>query len=176
MKLGNVNLSQAQLLLVKAQNDVHSAYAILAETLGVSQRQTFDLAEPAEERRRFCPAWKMRWRRRYRDRPELAAQRCNWMRRSIFPRRSAIWCCRRFPWQAWREKFRSSGGAAAGLRGDWIQHPLRFSTENFLARVTPKRKSCARRGSIVRNEQQGQVIRDVQLAGFPQTRHFKMWR
>jgi outer membrane protein len=42
----NVDLSQAQLLLIQAQNDLDAAYAALADALGLSDQTAFNLIEP----------------------------------------------------------------------------------------------------------------------------------
>jgi len=46
VSFANVVLSEARLLLVKAQNDVQSSQAVLSEALGVSSQQPFDLVDP----------------------------------------------------------------------------------------------------------------------------------
>lgn len=45
VSFANVNLSEAQLLLVQAQNDVQASYAELSAALGLSDQRTFTLAE-----------------------------------------------------------------------------------------------------------------------------------
>jgi len=45
VSFANVNLAQAQLLLVQAQNDLQSAYAQLSDALGYNDQRTFQLAE-----------------------------------------------------------------------------------------------------------------------------------
>lgn len=45
VSFANVNLAQAQLLLVQAQNGVEASYAQLSEALGFSTEQTFELAD-----------------------------------------------------------------------------------------------------------------------------------
>ncbi len=47
VSFANVNLSDAKLLLLSAQNDVRSAYADLSTALGFREPQVFDLIEPA---------------------------------------------------------------------------------------------------------------------------------
>ncbi len=74
VSFADVNLSQARLLLVQAQNDVRAAFAVLAETLGVSRQQQFELAEPAEASA-VLPGVEDAMAAANRDRPELASQR-----------------------------------------------------------------------------------------------------
>ncbi|HEV2491683.1 MAG TPA: TolC family protein [Terriglobia bacterium] len=45
VSFANVNLAQAKLLLVQAQNDVQSAFATLSAALGYSDQRTFDLVD-----------------------------------------------------------------------------------------------------------------------------------
>jgi outer membrane protein len=47
VSFANVNLSQAQLLLVQAQNDLQASFAELSAALGLSDQRTFTLAEEA---------------------------------------------------------------------------------------------------------------------------------
>jgi outer membrane protein len=74
VSFANVDLAQAQLLLVQAQNDVQASYAELSAALGYSDQRTFQLAErdepaspPADEASVMQEA--------LRDRPELISQR-----------------------------------------------------------------------------------------------------
>lgn len=45
VSFANVDLAQAQLLLIQAQNDVQAAFAELSSALGYADQRTFDLAE-----------------------------------------------------------------------------------------------------------------------------------
>ena len=45
VSFANVDLSQAQLLLIQAQNDVQSSFAHLSAALGYADQRTFKLAE-----------------------------------------------------------------------------------------------------------------------------------
>jgi outer membrane protein len=45
VSFANVDLAQAQLLLIQAQNDVQTSYAILSTALGYGDTRTFDLSE-----------------------------------------------------------------------------------------------------------------------------------
>ncbi|MGB2590892.1 MAG: TolC family protein [Candidatus Acidiferrum sp.] len=74
VNFANVNLAQAQLLLIQAQNDLRASYAKLAESLGSSELTTFQLSDqplpPA-------PAGDVSVliQQALRDRPELLGQR-----------------------------------------------------------------------------------------------------
>ena len=74
VSFANVDLAQAQLLLVQAQNDLQASYAAMADALGYSDQRTFQLAEvenlagpPIDETTAIQQA--------LRDRPELIGQR-----------------------------------------------------------------------------------------------------
>jgi outer membrane protein len=74
VSFANVNLEQARLLLVQAQNDAQAAFAALSAALGFSDQRTYDLAEtplppapPADFSDLLTEA--------FRDRPELISQR-----------------------------------------------------------------------------------------------------
>lgn len=74
VSFANVDLAQAQLLLVQSQNDLQSSQATLADALGFSDQRSFQLAEPenavappADEATAIQQA--------LRDRPELISRR-----------------------------------------------------------------------------------------------------
>jgi outer membrane protein len=74
VNFANVNLAQAQLLLIQAQNDLQSSFARLSASLGYSDRRTFQLTDeplpappPADVSILIQQALK--------DRPELVGQR-----------------------------------------------------------------------------------------------------
>jgi outer membrane protein len=74
VSFANVDLAQAQLLLVQAQNDLQASYAALADALGYADERVFQLAEvenpagpPADETTAIQQA--------LRDRPELIGRR-----------------------------------------------------------------------------------------------------
>lgn len=74
VSFANVDLAQAQLLLIQAQNDLQASFAELAVALGYSDLRTFELADeplppapPANETQLVQQALK--------DRPELISQR-----------------------------------------------------------------------------------------------------
>ncbi len=73
VSFANVNLSEAKLMLLSAQNEVQAAFSDLSSALGYQQRQVFDLAEepmPAPP-----PPVDALIRQAMGDRPELAALR-----------------------------------------------------------------------------------------------------
>ena len=47
VSFANVDLAQAQLLLVQAQNDLQASFAHLSDALGYSDQRTFQLADAA---------------------------------------------------------------------------------------------------------------------------------
>jgi outer membrane protein len=76
VSFANVNLAQAQLLLIQAQNDLQASFAQLSVALGYADQRTFQLTEepvplapPADVSTVIAQA--------LRDRPELAGQRLN---------------------------------------------------------------------------------------------------
>ncbi len=76
VSFANVDLSQAQLLLIQAQNDVDASYADLSATLGYPQQHTFVLGEepvPGAP----PPDLDLTIQQAMRDRPELIGQRLN---------------------------------------------------------------------------------------------------
>jgi outer membrane protein len=164
VSFANVNLSQARLLLVKAQNDVQAAFAVLAETLGVSRQQRFELAEPPEASAAL-PVIEDAMAAANRDRPELAAQRLQLdsarhfsiaERDLIFPTLSLAGVAGEIPF---RQSSLPLSYAAIGFN---VHIPI-FNGKLFSARHA-EAESLAREAEAVLNEEQGQVVRDVQLA------------
>jgi outer membrane protein len=74
VSFANVNLAQAQLLLVQAQNDLQASYAELSTALGYGDQRTI---EPAEEPMPSAPPadFSRLIQQALRDRPELIGQR-----------------------------------------------------------------------------------------------------
>jgi outer membrane protein len=76
VSFANVDLAQAQLLLIQAQNDVDASFAQLSEALGYADQRTFQLAEqqlpeaPPADINQFT-------QQALADRPELIGQRLN---------------------------------------------------------------------------------------------------
>lgn len=76
VSFANVNLAQAQLLLIQAQNDVQASFAQLSAALGYSDQRTYQLADqpvPPAPASDIAPLIQQALR----DRPELIAQRLN---------------------------------------------------------------------------------------------------
>lgn len=76
VSFANVDLAQAQLLLVQAQNDVQASYASLADALGYSDPRAFQLIE-AESPASAPPDEATAIQQALRDRPELIGRRLN---------------------------------------------------------------------------------------------------
>jgi outer membrane protein len=76
LSFAQVNLSQAQLLLTSAQNDVESSYADLAMALGYSDHQSFDLADETAANLGL-PTVDEAVAKALANRPELAQQQYN---------------------------------------------------------------------------------------------------
>ena len=164
VSFANVNLSEARLLLVKAQNDVQAAFAVLAETLGVSRRQTFELAEPAEALA-VLPGIEDAMTTANRDRPELAAQRFQVdaaqhfsaaERDLVLPTLSMAGAAGEIPF---RQATLPQDYAAIGFN---VHIPI-FNGKLFSARHA-EAENRAREAEALLSEEQGQVVRDVQLA------------
>lgn len=76
VSFANVDLAQAQLLLVQAQNRVDASYAQLSEALGLPNAETFDLTDvpvPPAPATNFSDLLQQAMR----NRPELISQRLN---------------------------------------------------------------------------------------------------
>ena len=164
VSFANVNLSEARLLLVKAQNDLQSAFAILVETLGISRRQTFELAEPAEASA-VLPGIEDAMAAANRDRPELAAQRLQLdaaqhfstaERDLVLPSLTLAGAAGEIPF---RQSELPQNYAAIGFN---VHIPI-FNGKLFSARHA-EAENRAREAEAILNEEQGQVVRDVQLA------------
>jgi outer membrane protein len=164
VSFANVNLSEARLLLVKAQNDVQAAFAILAETLGISRRQTFELAEPADVSV-GVPGIEDAMAAANRDRPELAAQRLQLdaaqhfsvaERDLVMPSLTLAGAAGEIPF---RQPELPQNYAAIGFN---VHIPI-FNGKLFSARRA-EAENRAREAEALLSEEQGQVVRDVQLA------------
>lgn len=164
VSFANVNLSEARLLLVKAQNDVQAAFAILLETLGVSRRQTFELVEPSDVSVAL-PAIDDAMAAANRDRPELAAQRLQLDAAQHFStaERDLVMPALTLSGAAGEIPFRQStlpqNYAAIGFN---VHIPI-FNGKLFSARHA-EAENHAREAEALLSEEQGQVVRDVQLA------------
>jgi outer membrane protein len=164
VSFADVNLSQARLLLVQAQNDVRAAFAVLAETLGVSRQQQFELAEPAETSA-VLPGVEDAMAAANRDRPELASQRLQVEsaqhfslaeRDLVLPTLSMAGAAGEIPF---RQSELPQNYAAIGFN---VHIPI-FNGKLFSARHA-EAEDRAREAEAVLSDEQGQVLRDVQLA------------
>ncbi len=164
VSFANVNLSEARLLLVKAQNDVQAASAILTETLGLSRRQIFELAEPAEASA-VLPGMEEAMAAANRDRPELAVQRLQVdaaqhfstaERDLVLPTLSMAGAAGEIPF---RQATLPQNYAAIGFN---VHIPI-FNGKLFSARHA-EAESHAHEAEALLSEEQGQIVRDVQLA------------
>jgi outer membrane protein len=149
---------------VKAQNDVRSAFAILAETLGVSRQQQFELAEPAEASA-VLPGVEDAMAAANRDRPELASQRLlvesaqhfsTAERDLILPSLSLAGAAGEIPF---RQSELPQNYAAIGFN---VHIPI-FNGKLFSARHA-EAEDRAREAEAELSDEQGQILRDVQLA------------
>jgi outer membrane protein len=164
VSFANVNLSQARLILVKAQNDVQASFAVLTEALGMFRPQLFELAEPAE-RSAALPAIEETITAANRDRPELASQRLQLQsaerfsaaeRDLILPTISMAAVAGEIPF---RQPELPQDYAAIGFN---VHIPI-FNGKLFSARHA-EAEDRARETEAVLSEQQAQIVRDVQLA------------
>jgi outer membrane protein len=164
VSFADVNLSQARLLLVQAQNDLQAAYAVLAEALGNSQPQQYQLTEPAEAAA-VLPAIQDAMTAANRDRPELASQRlqvdsaqhfATAERDLILPSLSLAGVAGEIP-------FRQAGLPLSYSAIGFNVHIPIFNGKLFSARHA-EAEDRAREEQAVLNEQQAQIVRDVQLA------------
>jgi outer membrane protein len=164
VSFANVNLSEARLLLVKAQNDVQASFAVLAETLGVSRQQIGELAEPGEASPTL-PSLEDAMAAARRDRPELNAQRLQVEsaqhfstaeRDLVMPTLSMAAVAGEIPFRQAQLPLTYS---AIGFN---VHIPI-FNGKLFSARHT-EAEDRARQAEAILNEEQGEVLRDVQLA------------
>lgn len=164
VSFAQVNLSEAQLLLVKAQNDVQASQAVLTEALGVSTQQRFDLVEPAGSTSAL-PLMDDALAIAIQSRPELAVQRlqvesaqhfATAERDLAFPTLSLAGAAGEVPF---RQPEIPQGYAAGGFN---LHIPI-FNGRLFSARHA-EAESHAREAAALLNDEQGQVARDVQLA------------
>ncbi|MGA7742239.1 MAG: TolC family protein [Polyangia bacterium] len=160
----NVNLSQAELLLVEAENAVAASHAALANALGLSERRTFTLVEEA-----LSPAPPSDvvgvLDRALQNRPELSALRlevnaaqsfAKAERDLWFPSVSAIGAAGLIPY---RESELDSRYAAAGFN---VNIPI-FNGFLFNARRAAAVERARAQEQILRDTQNN-IVRDAQKA------------
>jgi outer membrane protein len=159
VSFANVNLSQARLLLVKAQNDVQAAFAVLAEALGVPPQRKFELVEP-QESSATLPSLDDAEAAARRDRPELAAQRLQVQSAQHFSTAERDLA---FPTL-------SLAGVAGEIPFRQPELPLTYAAIGFNVHIPifsarhAEAEDRARQAEAVLSEEQAEVVRDVQLA------------
>jgi outer membrane protein len=164
VSFADVNLSQARLLLAQAQNDLQAAYAVLAESLGTSHPQQYQLVEPAEASS-VLPAIQDAMAAANRDRPELASQRLQLDSAQhfataehdlILPSLSLAGVAGEIP-------FRQAGLPLSYSAIGFNVHIPIFTGKLFSARHA-EAEELAREAEAVLSEEQARIVRDVQLA------------
>ncbi len=164
VSFANVDLAQAQLLLVQAQNDLQASYAALSTALGYADQRTF---EPVEEPLPAAPPADLSQliSQALRDRPELIGQRLDvnsatsyataerdlWM-----PTLSAVGTAGVIPF---REEELGSRYAAAGFN---LNIPL-FNGHLYGA-LRDEAGAQARAQSQYLRDLQDRIVRDVRTA------------
>ncbi len=164
VSFANVDLAQAQLLLIQAQNDVQSSFADLSAALGYSDQRTFVLADqPAQPSPPldFAPLL----REALQNRPELIGQDLNVKsaqsyataeRDLWFPTISAVGVAGLIPY---RQDTLSSRYAAAGFN---VNVPI-FNGRLFTARKNEATARAKAQEQFLR-DLQDRVVRDVRAA------------
>src|SRR5277367_538699 len=164
VSFANVDLAQAQLLLIQAENDVQASFAQLSDALGYSDERTFVLAEePAPS---TAPAaLPDSIQQALRDRPELVGQRLNanaahsyaTAERDLWlPTISAIGTAGLIPF---RQDTLSPRYAAAGFN---VNIPL-FNGHLFGALHTEAKEEAEAQDQYLRGLQ-NRIVRDVRTA------------
>jgi len=164
VSFANVDLAQAQLLLIQANNDVDASFAQLSDALGYSDERTFVLAEePAPS---TAPAaLPDSIQQALRDRPELVGQRLNanaahsyaTAERDLWlPTISAIGTAGLIPF---RQDTLSPRYAAAGFN---VNIPL-FNGHLFGALHTEAKEEAEAQDQYLRGLQ-NRIVRDVRTA------------
>lgn len=164
VSFANVNLSEARLQLVQAQNDVQASLADLSQALGYHGLQKFDLAEPAETSQPL-PTLQDALTVAERDRPELVSQKLQLDSAQHFataerdlalPTISMVGTVGEVPF---RQPEIPQNYAAAGFN---VNVPI-FNGKLFSARHA-EAEARAREAAAILNDEENQVARDVQLA------------
>ncbi len=162
VSFANVNLGEAKLLLVKAQNDALASMAVLTEALGLAGAPQFDLAEPAEAP--SLPGFDEALAAAERARPELAAARfeVDSARRFAVAERDLSLPTISLAGVAGVAPYRQSpiplDYAAAGFN---VNIPI-FNGKLFSARRA-EAEDRARQASAELTDLQGRVVRDVRM-------------
>jgi outer membrane protein len=164
VSFANVNLGEAKLLLVKAQNDAQASIAVLTEALGLPGGPQFDLTEPGAAPQTL-PALDEALAVAERTRPELAAARLETdsARRFAVAERDLSLPAISLAGVAGVAPFRQpqipETYSAAGFN---VHIPI-FNGRLFGARRA-EAEDRAREASAVLTDLQGRVARDVRLA------------
>lgn len=164
VSFANVNLAQAQLLLVQAQNDLQASYAELSDALGFADQRTFQLAEqplsaapPADLSTLIAQAMQ--------NRPELVSRRLDVNsaqsyaiaeRDLWFPTISAVGTAGLTPY---REDTLAPRYAAAGFN---VNIPI-FNGRQFNALHAEANAEASAQQQYLRDLQNG-IVRDVRKA------------
>jgi outer membrane protein len=164
LNFANVNLSQAQLLLIQAQNDLQSAFAELSAALGYSDQRDFKLVEeplPATPR----PDVSQSITQALQNRPELLRQRLDVSsansyataeRDLFFPTISAVGAAGITPV---RQDGLTSRYAAAGFN---VNVPI-FNGHLFNARMSEAKYRAQAQQEFLR-DLQDRIVREVRTA------------
>jgi outer membrane protein len=164
VSFANVNLEQARLELLQAQNNVQASLAMLSQALGYHALQQFDLVEPAEASQSLPPLQDALTEAEH-DRPELVSQKLQVESAQHFaiaerdlalPSISMVGTVGELPF---REPEIPQNYAAAGFN---VNIPI-FNGKLFSARHA-EAEDRAREAAAVLNDEQNQIARDVQLA------------
>jgi len=164
VSFANVNLEQARLLLVQAQNDARASLALLSEALGYNGPRQFELVEPAEAQTEL-PALQDVLTEAERDRPEIVAQKLQVQsaerfataeRDLLLPTISLAGVAGEVPF---RQPEIQQNYAAAGFN---VNVPI-FNGKLFSARHA-EAEDRARQAAASLTDQENQVARDVQFA------------
>jgi outer membrane protein len=164
VSFANVNLEEARLRLVQAQNDVQSSFAILAQALGSHDPRNFVLVEPVDASP-VLPALEESLAEAVRDRPELVSQKLQVESAQHFataerdlslPTISLVGVAGEVPF---RQPEILQNYAAAGFN---VNIPI-FNGKLFSARHA-EAEDRAREAAAVLIDEQNQITRDVQLA------------
>jgi len=164
VSFANVDLAQAQLLLIQAENDVEASFAQLTDALGYSDERTFVLAEePAPSN--APAALPDTIQQALRDRPELISQRFDanaahsyaTAERDLWlPTISAVGTAGLIPF---RQDTLSPRYAAAGFN---VNIPL-FNGHSFGALHTEAKEQAEAQAHYLRGLQ-NRIVRDVRTA------------
>jgi outer membrane protein len=164
VNFANVNLAQAQLLLIQAQNDLRSSFARLSAALGTSDLTTYQLADqplPPPPAPDVSPLIQQALR----DRPELVSQRLNVSSAQSFataerdlklPTISALGTAGLTPVN---ESPLAPRYAAGGVN---VDIPI-FNGHLYGARETEAQSRAQAQSQYLR-DLQNQIVRDVQMA------------